>query len=419
MTLKVWTVNESDAVGGAARAAARIHRALRQRGVESTMWVERASTGDKSVESVPGEAAKVARTLRPWVGHLARRVMRSANPVLHSAAVLPSSWPGRFNRSDADIVHLHWICAEMMSVEDIGRIRKPIVWTLHDMWPFCGAEHYTDDTRWVSGYASSNRASGESGLDLNRWTWRRKRRAWSVPMHVVAPSHWLADCARRSLLMRDWPVSVIPNPIDARAWEPVDKLLARRLLGLPEDGHFLAFGAMGGGRDPRKGLDLLAGALQHLRGASALRLIVFGQSEPREVPDFGFPAHYTGHLHDDISLRLVYSAADALVIPSRQDNLPNTGVEALACGTPVIAFDTGGLPDIVQHQVTGWLARSFDASHMADGIRWMLSSDERRAQLGRNAREAACQRFSPARVADQYLHLYEQALRGHGVAVAA
>jgi glycosyltransferase involved in cell wall biosynthesis len=411
MTLKVFAVNESDAVGGAARAAARIHRALRQRGVESTLWVERPVTGDKTVEAVPGEAAKVMRTLRPLAGHLARRVLRTPNPVLHSAAVLPSSWPDRLNRAEVDVVHLHWICGEMMSVEDIGRIRKPIVWSLHDMWPFCGAEHYTDDSRWESGYESSNRPPGERGLDLNRWTWRRKRRAWSRPMHIAAPSQWLANCAKRSALMRDWPVSVIPNPIDANAWEPVDKPLARRLLGLPADGHLLAFGAMGGGRDPRKGLDLLVGALRQLNGSAALRLVVFGQSEPREVPEFGCPVHYTGHLHDDVSLRLLYSAADALVIPSRQDNLPNTGVEALACGVPVIAFDTGGLPDIVQHQTTGWLARAFDAIDLAEGIRWTLSNDERRAELGRRAREAACRRFSPATVADQYVHLYEQVLR--------
>lgn len=187
--------------------------------------------------------------------------------------------------------------------------------------------------------------------------------------------------------------------------------LARELLGLPADVPLLLFGAMGGGSDPRKGFDLLLRALEHLRNdprAQCLELVVFGQRTPQSPPSLGFPLHYTGHLHDDISLRALYSAADAMVIPSRQDNLPNTGVEALACATPVVAFNTGGLPEIVEHQLTGYLAKAFETEDLASGIAWVLAQRETR-RLAQQACERAVAQFSAPVVAAGYLRVYQPA----------
>ena len=300
------------------------------------------------------------------------------------------------------------------------------MWTLHDQWAFCGAEHYTSpplpgetassDERFADGYSPASRPAHESGPDLNRRTWLRKRRAWRRPIHVVCPSHWLADCARRSTLMGDWPITVIPYPIDLTVWAPCEQAQARALLGLPADPPLVLFGAMGGGADPRKGADLLLDALQRLRSQVAgtplqqLELVVFGQSRPAEPPDLGFPIHYSGHLHDDISLRLLYVAADVFVISSRQDNLPNTGLEAHACGTPVVAFASGGLVDIVDPQITGALAEPFDPHSLAVAIRWVLEDPQRRRQLGAAARQRAERLWDPARVAGFYAEMYRQAL---------
>jgi glycosyltransferase involved in cell wall biosynthesis len=325
--------------------------------------------------------------------------------------VLTSNWVKRINASDADVVHLHWVQGEMLSIADIGRIKKPIVWTLHDMWAFCGAEHYTEDWRWRDGYTPSNRPPGDGGFDLNRWTWKRKRAQWQSPMHVVTPSHWLADCARASVLMREWPVSVVPNCLDTNRWQPLEQALARRLLGLPPDVSLLLFGAMGGAADPRKGFDLLTDALHHLRGSvHGLELVVFGQLAPQKAVDLGFPIHYTGHLHDDLSLRALYSAADALVVPSRQEAFGQTASEAHACGTPVVAFNNSGLPDIVQHQQTGYLAKAFDTQDLAEGIRWILADKTRAGALGVQARKHAVDNYSNKIVAEQYLYVYQQAL---------
>ena len=407
-------LNHADITGGAARAAHRIHHALRQQGVDSMMHVNQASSGDWTVQGPPEKWGRAWAKVRAPMGEIITRLLKTDNPVIHSPAILPSAWPTRLNNSDADVIHLHWINSEMLSIGNIGRLRKPVVWTLHDMWAFCGAEHYTEDFRWRDGYTKLNRPSYESGFDLNRWTWQRKHKHWKYPMHIITPSSWLADSVRESVLMRDWPVHVVPNAIDTDTWQPVTKTLAREILHLPPDVPLLLFGAIGGTDDPRKGFDLLRKALQHLDGQlPGLELVILGQLAPRQPENLGFPVHYSGHINDDVSLRLLYSATDLLVIPSRQDNLPNTGVEALSCGRPVVAFDTCGLPDIVQHQRTGYLASPYDAEDLAHGIRWVFENSERHARLCVRARENAVARFAYPIVAEKYLSVYEAAIASH------
>jgi glycosyltransferase involved in cell wall biosynthesis len=306
----------------------------------------------------------------------------------------------------------------MLSVANIGRLRKPMVWTLHDMWAFCGAEHYTEDNRWRDGYTRSNRPSYEEGFDVNRWTWNRKREYWKHPMHIVAPSRWLADCARESVLFRDWPVSVIPNVLDTDIYQPLDKGFCRQALHLPADLRIILFGAIGGGRDPRKGYDLLQDALARLatRGdAQNVLCVVFGQSAPQNPPALPFPIRWMGHVHDDVTLALLYNAADVMVVPSRQENLPQTATEPQACGCPVVAFDCTGFSDAVEHRETGYLARAFDTEDMAEGLRWILEDADLRDTLGRAARSRALRLWAPEVVVPQYLRVYEEAIGLQGL----
>jgi glycosyltransferase involved in cell wall biosynthesis len=231
-------------------------------------------------------------------------------------------------------------------------------------------------------------------------------------MHIVAPSQWLAECARKSKLMQGWPVSVVNNALDTEVWRPVDKAHARALFGLPKDVPLLLFGALGGTADPRKGFDLLLAALENLRGKiDELELVVFGQLAPKELIDFGFPVRYVGRLHDDLTLAILYSAVDVMVVPSRQEAFGQTASEAHACGTPVVAFDSGGLTDIVKHLQTGYLAMPFDPASLAEGIIWVLSDRARHASLSVTSRQRALDRFSYPVVAEQYRKIYELAVR--------
>lgn len=420
--LNVMHVAASDGAGGAARGAYRLHRALAERGlatgVASSMRVGQKLSDDATV--VGGDTCVrgvVRRLTRRRLARFYARGFTTGSAAFHSIAWPSTGLGGELNRSAADILHLHWLGRDTLSVEEIGRLGRPIVWTQHDMWTFCGAEHYSDDRRYIDGYDAAARPSYEDGPDVNRRTWRRKQRAWRRPMHLVCPSRWLAECARQSALARDWPIAVIPNPLDLDTFRPVDQEMARALIGLPAGVPIVLFGAIGGGADRRKGLDLLTDALRRLRAEHGegrlreLRVVVFGQSRPAEPLDVGFPVHYAGHLHDDLSLRLHYAAADVMVVPSRQENLPQSATEPMACGTPVVAFRIGGLPDIVDHGQTGYLAEPLDPASLATGIDWILSDSTRRQQLGAAGRARAERLWAPEVVARQYVDVYREVMR--------
>lgn len=232
-------------------------------------------------------------------------------------------------------------------------------------------------------------------------------------MHVVCPSSWLAECVRSSALMADWPVSVIPNVLDTRIFKPLDKMFSRATLNLPADKTLVMFGAIGGGKDFRKGFDLLLASLDCLRNldlSGDVELVVFGQSKPKSEPDLHFPVHWFGHVHDDPTLALLYNAADVMIVPSRQENLPQAATEAQACGCPVVAFNTTGLKDVVEHQKTGYLANAFDVQDMARGISWVLEDAQRYRALSASARERAVSLWSPEVVVPQYLEVYQQVI---------
>lgn len=409
--MKILTVNHSDINGGAARAAYRIHHAVRGHGIESRMLVNNTSAGDWTVDGPKSKLAKALSKVRIPMAGVLTKSLKTGNPIIHSPAIMPSRWSKRLNASDADVVHLHWVNGEMMSISDIGDIRKPVVWTLHDMWAICGAEHYTEDYRWRDGYTASNRPSYETGFDLNRWTAARKLKHWRRPMHIVTPSRWLANCATQSVLMRDWPITVIPNTVDTDVWRPIDKTAARQLLQLPLHIPLLLFGALGGAQDPRKGFDLLKAALNHLQDSLPdLELVIFGQLAPEKPVDMGFPVHYTGHLHDDVSLRLLYSAADVMVVPSQQEAFGQTASESHACGTPVVAFNATGLRDIVEHQKTGYLAKAFESEDLATGLKWTLQSQMHINSLGQAARARAVALWSYDVVGKRYMDAYKAAI---------
>lgn len=413
--MNVIHVSHSERSGGAARAAMRIHDAVRRIGVGSTMLVANGAGTDPTVVRPATPPGRLWAKARRFLALPVRGLLRTANPALHSPACVPSRRSARLNAADIDLVHLHWFNCEMMSVADVGRVVKPVVWTLHDMWAFCGAEHYADDDRWRRGYTPESRPRHERGFDVNRWTWLRKRRHWKRPMQLVAPSRWLADCAAASPLFAGWPVTVIPHPLDTDRWRPADKLAARRAFGLPEDRPLLLFGALGGDQDPRKGFDLLGAALGGLRSRAAGRLdelevVVFGESSAGPGRPAGIRTRRVGHVHDDERLRLLYAAADAVAVPSRQEAFGLAAQEAQACGTPVIAFDAGGLSDIVSHRETGYLARPFDAADLAAGIAWVLSDAGTAARLGQAARDRACRLHAIDVSGRQYAALYDRVL---------
>lgn len=415
--MNILHVNQSDTIGGAARAAYRIHRSLVDSGVNSRMRVLQKMSDDASVA---GGVGRHSSRMGRWIAHKfaaqARHGFRPANTSLHSPANYSNGLAEEINSATADVIHLHWITGGALTIEEVGRFKAPVVWTLHDMWPFCGAEHYTDDgpeSRFRVGYHKSNAPVEERTHDLNRSTWIRKVKNWRRPFHIVCPSHWLAECAKASRLFETWPVTVIPYPIALDVWRPIQKEVARELLGLDPKANVVLMGAFGGLADPRKGGDLALAALRSALadGCKVDQLLIFGQSAaaPHSATSFPVPTHFLGRIHDDLTMVIAYSAADVMLVPSRQDNLPNTAIEPLACGTPVLGFAIGGMPDLVQHGDTGWLAKPFDIADLAAGISWALSRKDADRELRQRCRDSAVAKFSPHQVAMQYMNIYRDA----------
>ncbi|MEX9950245.1 glycosyltransferase [Providencia alcalifaciens] len=415
--MKILHISHSDLIGGAAKAAYRLHTAQVTSGLDSRMLVRKKTTDDWRVIGPKTIIEKLCSQFRFPLGEQIGKMQSSCNINFHSGNWLPSQWAKKINSSDINIVNLHWVAGETISIEDIGRINKPIVWTLHDMWPFCGTEHvthYEDNARWKMGYTSKNRDPLDKGIDLDKLAWIRKKKAWKkLPMHIIAPSQWMAECAKNSDLFKEFSISVVPNVLNTNIYKPIDQNLCREILGLPKDKIIILFGAIGGGKDQNKGHDLLISALKELIKSVTyddVLCIVFGQSEPEFTTNIPFRTKWLGHIHDDTTLSLFYNSANMMIVPSRIDNLPQTATEAQACGVPVISFSTTGLVDIVDHKKTGYLAQPFDIKDLAHGIEWIIKNKECHIELKHSAREKSLQLWSPNVVIPKYTKIYKDLL---------
>ncbi|HHJ35909.1 MAG TPA: glycosyltransferase [Gammaproteobacteria bacterium] len=411
--MKVVQISEADKVGGAAIAASRLNRGLRVLGVDSCMLVNIKVDQDESVIGPTSRFDKIISRVSPLLERLPRQFSKTEYDLI-SSAWLPDRVSGRLVPLDADILNLHWINKGFMRIETLRKLKQPIVWTLHDMWPFCGGEHYTGESeRYKKGYRFDNRPAGESGLDINRWIWLRKKKTWAAKknMVIVTPSKWLAGCAAESVLFREHRIEVLPNGIDHERFHPIDRLLARQILGLPADKKLILFGAGFATSDKRKGFHLLVEALNRLEAKYSkidYELVIFGASSGDS--SFSAKAHYLGNLHDEISMAIIYAAADIFVLPSLEDNLPNTVLEALSCGTPVASFNIGGMPDMIEHERNGFMAPAFDTDLLAEGIAWILADTERWKDLSASARKTIEQSFTLKHFATRYLDLYRDIL---------
>ena len=410
-------VSKSDMTGGASRAAHRLHNALISEHIDSKMLVCSKKSHDYRVIGPESTTQKILAKIPAVLDNLPMCLQHTDNPTTHSPAYIGGISAKQINAVDTDVVNLHWICGGTLAIKEIAKITKPVIWTMHDMWAFCGAENYVPDSinaRFRSGYKYNNRGPNHTGFDIDRWTWSRKLAHWKKPFEVITPSRWLADCVKASALMHNWPVTIIPNVLDTETFKPHPKGLAREKLGLPRDVKLVLFGAIGGTRDSRKGWDLLQQSLVISSGQNpGLHGVILGQHEPYNFSNIGVPLHWLGHIDSDLTLALVYSAVDVTVLPSRQENLPQIGTEAQACGCPVVAFDTCGLPDVVVHELTGYLATAFSVGDLAHGISWVLNDQERHVILSAKARERSLNIWSQDIIARQYIEIYSRSMESY------
>jgi glycosyltransferase involved in cell wall biosynthesis len=319
-----------------------------------------------------------------------------------------------WNAVHPDVVHLHWLAfmADWPSFFASIPREVPVVWTLHDMNPLTGGCHYSGGcTRWLVGCGHCPQLAASNASDASRWGFQVKQRALrSVNLHIVSPSQWLCDVARDAdMFPRQTTYHVIRYGIDLSVFRPVDPRPVRRELGVANDAVLVAFGAEDLS-NRRKGFHLLVDALRRISTVAgvALECLIFGKGEwPADVP-VPCPVHHTGFVDDPNRLSALYSAADFFVLPSLEDNQPQTGLEAMACGTPVVAFAAGGIPEYVIPRRTGLLAPVGNAAELARAIVHLAVADEHRQLLGRRARSQVEQHFASTRQSRLHLDLYQQ-----------
>jgi glycosyltransferase involved in cell wall biosynthesis len=415
--VKVVHVNADDVAGGAARAAHRLHEGLRRQGHDSCLFVSRKRSHDPTVV-----------VLRPSVRFTARLRRRLAGRWIDGRlAHYTSSCPPGYERfhgertafgaelvaqlPSADVVNLHWIAGFVDYRAFFGRVPQhtPVVWTLHDMNPFTGGCHYDLGCgRYAEGCGSCPQLGSSRQEDLSHQVFQRKRRIFeridAGRLHLVALNDWMAAEVKRSVLLRRFPVTVIPNSLDTEVFAPRERALARDVLGLPRDARVVLFVATSI-HNRRKGFALLTRALAGLQDTDDLCLLSLGAGQPGADP--GIPHVHLGVVENERLLSLVYSAADLFVIPSLQDNLPNTVLEALACGVPVVGFEVGGIPDMIQHGVTGLLVPAADAEAMGRAVRHLLEDESSRAEMADRGRRVAADEYALEVQALRYARLYE------------
>lgn len=420
--MKILHVNTNDISGGAARAASRLQQGLHQIGVDSNMLVQNKEGDDNYIFGPASKSGKLYSKAKPFIDLLPLVFYRYKEKVPYSIQWLPNNLQSRLNSFNPGIVHLHWICGGFLSIQYLAKINVPLVWTLHDMWAFTGGCHYAGECeRYKNKCGHCPKLGSQHERDISRWVWKQKNKAWkNLYLTVVTPSKWLAECAKKSSLFQNMHVEVIPNGLDLQRYHPMDHILVRNILNLPRDKKLIIFGAMGSTSDVRKGFQYLKPALQKLEGSYLMEqaeIIVFGSSEPEDSSDFGIKTHYFGHLYDDVSLALLYAASDVMIVPSIQEAFGQTASEAMACGTPVVAFDVTGLKDIVDHKENGYLARPFDPKDLARGITWVLENQSRHHELCQNARKKVECEFGLKKVAGEYKELYEDILSKKGTPI--
>ena len=422
--MRVLIVNTSEQTGGAAVAARRLLLALGANGVKARMLVRNKQSQLLTVSALPCQ--RYAHWLFLWERitiwlrlHLRRQHLFDIDTGRCGTDItrLPEF-------QEADVIHLHWVNQAMLSLDGIRHILdsgKPVVWTMHDVWPATAICHLTLDCRRFEQQCQYCRLlpGGGGRRDLAERTWRRKQRMLEHRrVSFVACSEWLAGEARRSALLAGQHVTSIPNPIDTQLFKSGDRQQARQLLGLPPEGPVILFVSQRA-TNPYKGMSYLVEACQllaaqHPQWASQVTVAILGGQAEELAKFLPMPSRALGYIADEERIVAAYQAADVFVLPSLSENLPNTIMEAMACGAPSVAFRVGGIPEEIDHRQNGYVADYQSSTDLAQGIRWALCEADRNS-----VRKACLQKvarcYSPQSVALKYTELYEDLCSHHHV----
>lgn len=422
--MKILLLNFTDSGGGAAIAAVRLTKSLNESGIDATLGVVEKKTNQPFVWQMPQVKKNRFTKLIQRIGHIFVRLLSpvtrifprftTTNNIFHSTNLKSIIDVNFINNSDFDIVHLHWINSDMISIKDIAKINKPIVWTMHDSWPACGAEHHPNilenDTRYITGYLKSNKPKTTHGKDICRKVWEQKLKYLkNKNITFIAPSAWEKNVLKDSYLFRNKKCFCIPNIIDHDIFCSKDKNQIRKMFSIPENKKIIGFGAAYDIDNPKsmKGSFYLIDALKTLKNSSDYFLVIFGPAGSDFTKHLTIPFFATGYIANPVILSLVYNACDIFVNPSLIETLSYTGLESICCGVPVVAFNVGGILDIVEHKKTGYLSSPYKSTELVEGIEYCF---ENQNVLSKNCILKAKSDFNTQKTIQAHIDVYKDVI---------
>ena len=421
--MKILQVSTYDIRGGAARAANRLHRGLRHMGQDCCMLVRYKETDDDFVSALDQKQETDEKAFFLEVPIQEQYISAHRTDISNTLFSLP--YPGYdISRSplvqNADIINLHWVSQfqSPVTLKHVFALGKPVVYTLHDQWAFTGGCHYASGCKKYQSSCNACPQLANDPFSLSEAILRDKEVLFqNANLTIVTPSRWMGHCARESCLFKSLRVEVIANSLETDLYSPLPKDQAKARLEIPDDTVTFLFGAIDG-TEKRKGFTELIGAMkssleneffQELLRKDRLRLICFGRPND-QLESMGIPVVSLGRLGTDEEIGDVYSAADIFILPSLEDNLPNTILESMSCATPVVAFDVGGVSDMVTDGVNGLLVKAFDTRQMGEAIVTLALDPEKRLSMGKAGRERALRDYTLDVQAGNYLNLYDDLL---------
>ena len=414
--MRIIHINKSDTAGGASVAAMRIVKSLIENGVETKILTADKNNNYSWVENIAFSKINKLKSTGYFLSDVVRFIPYEKSKEMRFAF---STGCCGFDISknptlqQADIIHLHWFNQGFISIDGLGKILqmgKPVVWTLHDMWCFTGGCHYSGEClKYKKNCDFCHFLKKPAKNDISQLQFNRKKNIYAeTQLYPVTCSNWLSEIAKQSVLLQNKSVISIPNPIDIEIFKPINRKEARQNLGLPQNKKLILFGAANVA-DPRKGMNHLFSALNQLDKDNNMELIVFGKKSEEIIEKIKLPVHVFNYVSNTETLVNLYNAADVFVLPSMEDNLPNTVMEALACGLPVAAFCIGGVPEMVTHKENGYLAASGNENELATGIKYLIENNITN-NFSIKARQKVESNFAPDIIAKRYKMLYENIL---------
>ncbi len=416
--MKIVLISTHAQTGGAAKASWRLMKLLRKNGIDIKMLVQDGENINEGIYSTTHGMVKRWKNLARFILErlvFLRQERSKSIRFLFSLANTGESLARNPQVREADIIHLHWINGGFLSLKSLGEILelgKPVVWTFHDMWPFTGGCHYAlDCTEYLRNCGQCPYLKKPSKKDLSHRIWKKKEHLFrNSNVTVITPSKWLQECARSSSMLAHWNYHTIHNPIDQVRFKPVDRALACGSLDLDPAKRYILFGAATL-KNVIKGFEYFQKAMEilhkDLKEEPGVEILLFGKSMGDVERLFHCKTHNISFIQSAETLVNLYSVAHLFLIPSLQDNLPNTIVESMLCGTPVVGFKTGGIPEMIDHKVNGYLASFKDAGDLAKGIKWVLESDPYE-DLSSRVRMMATEKFSMERSLEKHVLLYKK-----------